>query len=108
MENGMTHLAAIREAEGKILDASAVIGGNRIYREEMQSIAQCVLRILDEAEKDSTCRMLPPDIDVKFYHCSRCSCKISGGFRRDAFYETEWWNDPYCPGCGRRIEREDS
>jgi len=99
------HLAAIREAATKIL--YAVPGLEGPLAGPIGDEAETILRLLDAAEKDSTCRIEPPDCDIGFYHCSNCACKISGGFRDGMFGETEWWNDPHCPGCGRRIVKED-
>ncbi len=71
----------------------------------MHLSANRVIELVRAIEADGKCKIEPPDVDIDFYHCSRCACKISGGFREGAFGDgEEWWNDPYCPGCGREIE----
>ena len=75
------HLAAIREAANSITES--ICWGTERYH------AWKILRRLDEAEKDSPCRVV--ETDYQYDECSK---------RKSALYPGD-----FCPGCGRRIER---
>jgi hypothetical protein len=69
----------------------------------MLGVRDGIIKLVDEAEKDSMCQLEPPDNDIDFPHCSRCACMIQI-IEMDSFGETVKVHDDYCPGCGRKIE----
>ena len=90
------HLAAIREAAQKLREqvgyAADEDGGMRI--DNIRALSDQVLRLLDAAEKDSACDVVMWGPHDPFYSCCRCGVILPG-------------DSNFCPGCGRRIEREE-
>lgn len=76
-------IAAIREAAKRIAPSHDEFASRQAHE---------ILRLLDEAEKD-TCRMIEKDpLDGWYLVCDKCGhseCTTGGD---------------YCPGCGRKIE----
>ena len=94
-----THLAAIREAAKRIL--YAVPGLEGILVDVVGRDAERILRLLDEAEKGGT-TTVTRDVccdhgeitNYGAYRCDKCGTKTLDTY-------------PHCPGCGRRIVKED-
>lgn len=89
------HLAAIREAAKRIVangreewmgDKVLLLISSRLHGQE-------ILRIMDEAEKDSTCKVLFTDFGDPY--CSECGSR-----------EIHSCDTNFCPDCGRRIVKE--
>lgn len=87
------HLAAIREAAERIAanGREEWMGDKALLLISSRQKAQEILRLLDAAEKDSTCRVV--DTDYQYDECSKCKSDLYPG--------------DFCPGCGRRIVKED-
>ncbi len=70
--------------------------------DEMMESSAKILRLLDAAEKDSTCRYnrMPHyyngEVVDWYYVCDKCKEK-----------EYLYPQKPHCPGCGRRIVKEE-
>jgi hypothetical protein len=88
------HLAAIRIAANVLREqvgyAIEETGGWRI--DNIRVFSDQVLRLLDAAEKDSTCNVVMWGPHDPFYSCCRCGVILPG-------------DSNFCPGCGRRIKR---
>jgi len=87
------HLAAIREAAEQLNEAvhNPENYAPDTFKRIMKETAIEILRILDAAEKDSTCRVV--DTDYQYDECSKCKSALYPG--------------DFCPGCGRRIVKEE-
>ncbi len=92
----MTHqtIAAIREAAERIAanGREEWMGDKALLLISSRQKAQEILRLLDAAEKDSTCQVLFTDLGDPY--CSECGSR-----------EIHSCDTNYCPGCGRRIKR---
>jgi rubrerythrin len=91
-----THLAAIREAAERI--GYAVPGLEGPLAGPIGDEAETILRLLDAAEKDSTCIYVNDPEHPFTKKCNKC------GYHLEFIYS----GDTFCPGCGRRIVKEDA
>ena len=91
------HLAAIREAAERIAanGREEWMGDKALLLISSRQKAQEILRLLDAAEKDSACDVVMWGPHDPFYSCCRCGVILPG-------------DSNFCPGCGRRIEREEN
>lgn len=96
------HLAAIREAAERIAanGREEWMGDKALLLISSRQKAQEILRLLDEAEKD-TCiiKSISDGLGGTERRCNRCSFEID---------DQDVGNYAFCPGCGRRIVKEEN